>query len=101
MHINFIKEVHNDNLSGSENVVLEHLSDTLLSLSQEAVRLAVQLKENSGRIEQLIGHVNDLSSEVRRPKAPTKRGFTSANKDHDSVAENHYTIPTSTYWAFE
>jgi hypothetical protein len=101
MRTNFIKEVHQDKLSGSEHVVLEHLSDTLLSLSQEAVRLAVQLKENSSKIEQLIGDVNDLSSNVRRPKAVPKRGFANASKDHSNVAGSHYTIPTSTYWAFE
>ncbi len=101
MHINFIKEVHQDKLSSSEHVVLEHLSDTLLSLSQEAVRLAVQLKENSSRIEKLMGHVNDLSSNVRRPKAAPKKGFAGVNKAPNSIAENHYTVPTSTYWAFE
>ncbi len=101
MRTNFIKEVHQDKLSGSEHVVLEHLSDTLLSLSQEAVRLAVQLKENSSKIEQLIGDVNGLSSNVRRPKAAPKRGFASTSKDHGNVTGNHYTVPTSTYWAFE
>ena len=107
MLISSIRKAHKNNLSDSENIVLEHLSDNLSSLSKEAVQLAIQLKETSNKVEQLIKHVNGPPPNKIRvcPKAPIMEGFAKANRSENSIVEGRiaesHAVPTSAYWAFE
>lgn len=85
MQISLVNKT-NDIDEDKEGEVLEHISDTLLNLSEDAIQLALQLKENSSQIEQLIAHVTQLSSKVKQ--LPKGHEFKDAN-----IA--------SAYWAFE